>query len=548
MELFRRFKATALDSDWDPSTKRSHFSWKLPKQQSALAPEGVWSNADLDPTPPSGQNWGVLTWWTFWLSAVADPASWQTGASIIPLGLSWRDAITIVIVGNIVIAIPIILNGVIGSKLRIPFPIAARASFGVYLSIFAIVSRIVLAWFWFGIECYNGGSAVSQMLRAMWPSYDNIPNHIPESAGITTKDMCSYFLYSVIQLGFFCISPSRLRYFFVAKTVIVPAVSFGMMGYLVHKAGGGGPLISQKSTLSGSAYTSAWLLCFAAIQGNWATLACNSPDFTRYSKGTRSQLTQLPAIPVCGLFIAVCGIVGASASQVVYGEALWSPFDILAQWSNRTAVWFCAFGWIIGSIGSNITANSVSAANDLTSLFPKYMNLKRGQLVTALIGGWAMVPWKVLATGETFLTFMSSYSVIMGPISACLTADYWFVKRGAYDVKALYNPHGIYRYSSGLNWRALLTLVLTITPNLPGLINAVNPDIYIGNISWYYAPGFITGYIPALVVYTLLNQLFPHVPTLISRAITAEDYYEQENLESMEKEKQRDANVVVLAA
>lgn len=27
----------------------------------------------------------------------------------------------------------------------------------------------------------------------------------------------------------------------------------------------------------------------------------------------------------------------------------------------------------------------------------------------------------------------------------------------------------------------------------PGLINAVDADIYIGNISWYYAPGFITG-------------------------------------------------------
>lgn len=161
-----------------------------------------------------------------------------------------------------------------------------------------------------------------------------------------------------------------------------------------------------------------------------------------------------------------------------------------------------------------------------------------------------MVPWKVLATGETFLTFMvstlflaerlssknifqSSYSVIMGPISACLTADYWvralryiivlslciiqFVKRGAYDVKALYDPHGIYRYSNGLNWRALLTLVLTVTPNLvrlrvriisavsccsqPGLINAVNPDIYIGNISWYYAPGFITGCKPVFFLF-----------------------------------------------
>ncbi|KAK0238804.1 permease for cytosine/purines, uracil, thiamine, allantoin-domain-containing protein [Armillaria nabsnona] len=449
--LFRRFKATGPDSDWNPSTRRRHFSWKLPKQKGALAPEGVWSNADLGPIPPSGQNWGVLTWWTFWLSAVAEPTSWQTGASII--SLSWRDAITIVIVGNIVIAILLILNGVIFLRVTSAY----RASFGVYLSIFAIVSRIVLAWF--------------------YKSTRSSPrNHIlSESAGITTKDMCSYFLCSVIQLGFFCISPSRLRYFFDAKTVIVPAVSFRMMGVYIFKL----PRTSDMSTLFSS--TGYLLLCFAAIQ---ATLACNSPDFTRYSKGTRSQLTQLPAIPVLSLFpeswavlkpICRCGIAGASASQVVYGEALWSVFDILAKWSNRTAVWF-------GADPMDQTSRPTLSTPDLTSLFPKYMNLKRGQVVTALIGGWAIVPWKVFATVETFLTFMSSYSVIMGPISACLTADYWvrtlryfivlslcifrFVKRGAYDVKALYDPRGIYRYSNGLNWKALLTLVLTITPNL----------------------------------------------------------------------------------
>ncbi len=99
-------------------------------------------------------------------------------------------------------------------------------------------------------------------------------------------------------------------------------------------------------------------------------------------------------------------------------------------------------------------------------------------------------------------------------LSLCI---FQFVKRGAYDVKALYDPHGIYRYSNGLNWRALLTLVLTVTPNLvrlrvriisavsccsqPGLINAVNPDIYIGNISWYYAPGFITGCKPVFFLF-----------------------------------------------
>lgn len=68
-------------------------------------------------------------------------------------------------------------------------------------------------------------------------------------------------------------------------------------GYLVHKAGGGGPLLEQKATISGQDYTRAWLLSFAAICGNWATLACNSPDFTRYAKSDRSQWMQVSGWP-----------------------------------------------------------------------------------------------------------------------------------------------------------------------------------------------------------------------------------------------------------
>lgn len=47
---------------------------------------------------------------------------------------------------------PIVLNGMIGANLRIPFPVAARASMGYYLSYFAVVSRAFLSLIWFGVE------------------------------------------------------------------------------------------------------------------------------------------------------------------------------------------------------------------------------------------------------------------------------------------------------------------------------------------------------------------------------------------------------------
>lgn len=116
---------------------------------------------------------------SFWVAASLDPAFWQTGASLIPLGLSVGNAIGarrlpsstpcapgrplvtlntrcphagIVILGNCVIAVPIVLNGMVGANLRIPFPVAARASMGYWLSYFAVISRCFLSLIWFGVE------------------------------------------------------------------------------------------------------------------------------------------------------------------------------------------------------------------------------------------------------------------------------------------------------------------------------------------------------------------------------------------------------------
>ena len=97
--------------------------------------------------------------------------------------------------------------------------------------------------------------------------------------------------------------------------------------------------------------------------------------------------------------------------------------------------------------------------------------------------------------------------------------DFFLVKRGHIDVPALYEPHGRYRYTYGVNWRALVALIVSVTPQLPGLINAVNPAIPIGdakyltNFNWYFGISLCMG------VHVGLSLLFPAKETLCSELI-----------------------------
>lgn len=89
---------------------------------------------------------------------------------------------------------------------------------------------------------------------------------------------------------------------------------------------------------------------------------------------------------------------------------------------------------------------------------------------------------------------MGAYSIVLGPLAAVLSADYYLVKKGRYSVPALYDPNGIYRYNSlGINWRALAALVVSIGPNMPGMINALDSSIQIGKARYIYAVATIFG-------------------------------------------------------
>ena len=343
------------------------------------------------------------------------------------------------VVGTFCVAVPMVLNGAIGAKLHVPFSVFVTSPFGFYLRYFCIVSRAILAMFWLGIQGANGAQCLTIMLTALAPSYANIPNSLPESAGITTQGMCSYFLFWIIQLPLLLIHPTKLKPIFWIKLVGAPIAAVATMGWCLHKAGGGGDIFQLRAEVSGNQYAWLWLSCMSSVTGSWATLAVNIPDFTRYARSANGQFVQLPFLPIIFTVCGVLGIVTTSATKVFTGQYLWNPLDIVSLWlengsGGRAAAFFAALAWYIAQVGTNITANSISAANDLTVLFPRWLNIKRGCIIAAIIAGWILVPWKILSSADTFLAFMGGYAVFLGPMAGIMASDYWLIKKQQYDV------------------------------------------------------------------------------------------------------------------
>ncbi|CAI6088368.1 unnamed protein product [Clonostachys chloroleuca] len=501
-------------------------SWKLPKQHSSIAPPNVWTNADQDPIPPELRTWTEMTFITYWYSDLVTISGWSAAGAILTVGLSATDAILITLTAGICNAIPTVLNGAIGSDLHVPFPIAVRASYGYWLSYFCVISRAILAMFWFGVQSVGGGQCVTAMILAIWPSYSKVENTLPKSIGITTQGMVSYLIYWLVQTPLLLIPTHRLQLLFNAKAVLVTPMALAIVIWIAVKAGNqSSGFFYAPATVSGSTRAWLWLSNLTSVTGGYTTLTVNIPDFSRFSKTKGANLWQLPAIPFFKTIVGIFGIVAAGAAKEVYGEALWNPIDIINKWqdnpSGRAAAFFCALIWLLAQISVNISANGVSFANDIASIAPKWFNIRRGVILVSFLGGWALCPWIILASAKAFMRFMSAYAIFMAPIAGILTTDYWLIKRRKYNVPALYDPHGIYRFGWGGNWRALVTTVLIITPLLPALGHEVNPEgvPVPDGLQKLFKFNWIYGFVTSIVLYYTLNIVSPHRETLIPQVI-----------------------------
>ncbi|KAG5638409.1 hypothetical protein H0H81_000186 [Sphagnurus paluster] len=511
-------------------------TWSLQSEEATFGPSGAWSNKDMDPVPLPSRTWTSWNYVSYWISDATTVPMWQFASSMLAIGLTWRQALAAIAVGQTIIGVIVVLNGTIGARLRVSFPVLNRSSFGFWFSYFSVISRAVLAMFWFGVQTYVGSECFYQMLKAIWPLAARIPNRLAGSSPVTTVEMMCYFLYWFLQLPLLLVSPQKIRHFFTVKSIIVPIAWLSILIWAMIRVPARISLAPRQDGLHGSAFAWAWLGALNSSLGLYATVSINIPDFTRYAKNPRAQIVQLLVIPLSFTLVGFIGIAVTSAAEIIYGEVLWDPSRLIDHWDNRAAAFFASFSFLLSTIGSNISANSLSAANDLMVIFPKYINIRRGQVICAIIGGWALCPWEILATAPGFLSFMSGYTVFLGPFAGIMISDYWLVHKGKVDVPAMYHPRGRYRYWNGivrhtsvnehLNWRAALALLCSVIPTMPGLINNINKSVKVGNASRLFDVAWLYGFFSALLIYWSLSAIFPPHGTFMEQAILADEYPE----------------------
>jgi NCS1 family nucleobase:cation symporter-1 len=295
-----------------------------------------------------------------------------------------------------------------------------------------------------------------------------------------------------------------------------PFSGLAFFGWCIRRAGGVGPIVHRPATVSGS--TLAW----AMVQGimssiaNFATLIVNDPDFSRFAQKPRDQMwSQLITIPCGFAFISFIGIIVSSSSSIMYEKPIWNPLDLLSRFldeggsKNRAGVFFISTAFSLAQLGTNIAANSVSAGTDMTALLPRYINIRRGGYICAIVG-LCMCPWQLLTNSNKFTIYLSAYSVFLSAIVGVMLSDYYLVRKGYLEIKSLYSVRKTdpYYFTFGVHWRAYVSYIAGIMINVVGFVGAIGETVPIG-ATYIYNLNFFAGVFVSGGCYWLLAKFFP---------------------------------------
>jgi NCS1 family nucleobase:cation symporter-1 len=152
---------------------------------------------------------------------------------------------------------------------------------------------------------------------------------------------------------------------------------------------------------------------------------------------------------------------------------------VIASFDSRAAKFFVGFAFMLATIGNQIAAGTYPFSNDVSGLYPKYINIYRATLIISIFC-IVSTPWNIIKNAAGLLAFLSGYSCIMGPMAGIIVSDHYLIRKRKLNVHELYKDRGIYWYTGGWNWRAYLALIIGLAPLLPGFAKSIQPTLDVG--------------------------------------------------------------------
>ena len=465
-------------------------------------------NHDL--APATERNWGTFSIFNVWTSDVHSLWGYYLAASLFLLCGSFVNFLIAIGLGSLVIFFLMNLVGYAGVKTGVPYPVLARASFGIWGANVPALVRAIVACFWYGAQtAAASGAIVALLTRSDTFMALQKGTHVLGHSGL---EVVCFVVVWALQLLIIQRGMETVRRF---QDWAGPAVWVMMLVLaigLVIKAGGlslahGIPqdvlLASTRDAgvagLPGSpaallAVGATWITYFAALYLNFCDFSRYAPDQATVRKG---NLWGLPINLV--LFSLVAGVTTIAAFKV-YGEVLLHPEQISAKFDSGFLALLAALTFTVATLGINVVANFVSPAFDFANVFPKAIDFRKGGYIAACIALvlYPFAPWEGNAAA-----FVGGIGATMGPLFGVIIVDYYLVAKGRVDVAALYREHGEYRYQNGFNVNAFIAAAIgalfsSILPNFSTLL----PPWW-GVYGWFFGVGI------AGAAYFVLSMMMP---------------------------------------
>ncbi|HJO15856.1 MAG TPA: NCS1 family nucleobase:cation symporter-1, partial [Phycisphaerales bacterium] len=377
-----------------------------------------------------------------------------------------------VLLGNLIVLVPMIANGHGGTKYGVPFPVLARASFGTVGAHVPAIARAIVACGWFGIQTWIGGAAIYSILVTLdWITPATEANILP-FLGISSGQFLCFLMFWLLHVAIVVTGIESIKWFEVYAAPFLIACGIALLIWAFVAVDDTAALFTTSTPRpDGVSFWSIFFPQLTAMVGFWATLSLNIPDFTRYCRSQKDQAAgQLIGLPSTMTLFSFVGIIVTGATVVLYGQAIWDPVELVARMGSSWIVVLSMVALLIATLSTNLAANVVSPANGFSNLAPRWISFRTGALMTAAIGILIM-PWRLMTDLSDYIfVWLIGYSALLGPIAGIMLCDYFVIRRTELDVEALYDPEGEY---AGISLAAMLALVLSVLPNLPGFINAV---------------------------------------------------------------------------
>ncbi|GAB2857323.1 NCS1 family nucleobase:cation symporter-1 [Hymenobacter ruber] len=443
--------------------------------ETSTTPAPGLTSLDLAPVPFAERTWGTGHYAALWISMSLCIPTYMLASSLIEGGMNWWQALLTIFLGNTIVLAPMLLNGRAGARYGIPFPVLARASFGVRGANVPALLRAIIACGWFGIQTWIGGYALYQMAVLWVPSLGTLPAIFPASWALATGPALVFLLFWALNMYVVYLGVESIRKLLVFKAFFLPLAALALLWWAISAGHGLGPILAQPSKFTSSA--AFWAFFFPSLTGMvgfWATLSLNIPDFTRYAVSQRAQqLGQALALPASMTLFSFVGVVVTSATFIIYGKTIWDPVVLAGRFDSKLLVSFAMIAVALSTLATNIAANIVSPANDFANFAPERISFKTGGYITGVLGV-LIFPWKLIADPSGYIfTWLVGYSGLLGPIGGIMIVDYYLIRRQQLNVPDLYQFHGRYAYRGGFNPAAIIALIIGVLPNVPGFLTAI---------------------------------------------------------------------------